>query len=806
MSTSDSITIHSLSDPSGKDFLRALLLTGRCIPFIGAGFTAGEQAFKEKVPSGDEFMTMMRKAINDSPTPDKPTPSSLDRYNFQQLADEYFREPIVPLDQIKTTLRDYFTQVPITSEAKKDFIRWDWEYLYTLNIDDAIERELNAIKVLPFTEFAQHKTTQFVYKLHGDAADAITAGTADAMKLVFGSADYVTSLITNRALISTLTNDIAERHLLFVGCSLSDELDILFSLAQSKFTVESATATNRVYITSRAPTDYESKKKLRSYGITEVLVVDYAEFYAFVASIDSPHSALKSPLDPYIYTYKKTTRPVQKAFLQYLLQTSWTAHEDPANLAISRDDLRMVAPLIAEPMVVLWGRRFSGRTTFLFAILALYANRKRYFIPSSAATSDTLLNTILRAKDALIAIDSGAMSYQQLQVIVRKLDQIRENNTTILLATSRASLSALGAHLANFALEVKDRMSAIETKKINAKLEPYGISKSWRSSVQNLNNIFALSESLVVGKLLKQQSRLHDNITRLHQQWAASSVGKLEFSVLFYLGTRQRIYSRYFRELAHAAGLSHLANSHFTDFAKQWEPFVELEDADPSSMRSERSMSVIVANANAWIHYSIGRLSVKLGASETASQIVQTFATMNKVEDKAFELLLFDNLNAIFAEELTELRASVIREVYERLAPILAGEPDYWLQRAKGSYYLSNDVPDLLVAVEFCEKSIVQRAAKTSTNAKLTKANLLGKICKVKKAPDDDDILRAIEAYVEAIGSRAENPLYIDELLRKSKTGKGYMSLVCRLGRMRAGLLPHKHEIDLIQSYITGQI
>lgn len=806
MSTADSISVYSLSDISGKDFLRGLLLTGRCIPFIGAGFTAGEQALNGKVPSGAEFMEMMRTAISNAPTLEKPSPSSLDRYSFQQLADEYFREQIVPLDQIKTTLRDHFTRVPITSEAKKDFIRWDWEYLYTLNIDDAIERELNAIKVLPFTEFAQHKTTQFVYKLHGDAADAITAGTSDAMKVVFGSADYITSLITNRSLISTLTNDIAERHLLFVGCSLTDELDILFALAQSKTAAVAPPATNRVYITARAPTDYESKKKLRSYGITEVLVVDYAEFYAFVASIDSPHQAVKSPLDPYTYSYKKAARQTPEAFLQYLLQTSWTAHEDPTDLAVSRDDLRRVSPLIAEPMVVLWGRRFSGRTTLLFAVLTLHANRKRYFIPSSAATSDSLLNTILRAKDALIAIDSGAMSYQQLQVIVRKLDQVRENNTTILLATNRASLSALGSVLTNCALEVHDRMSAVEAKKINTKLEPYGISKAWRPNVQNLNNIFSLSESLVVRKLLKQQSRLHDNITRLQQQWAASSVGKLEFSVLFYLGTRQRIYSRYFRELAQAAGLGHLANSHFSDFAKQWEPFVELEDADPSSMRSERSVKVIVANANAWIHYSIGRLSLKLGASETASQIVQTFATMNQVEDKAFELLLFDNLNAIFAEELTDLRASVIREVYERLAPLLAGAPDYWLQRAKGFYYLSNDVQDLLVAVEFCEKSIVQRAAKTSTNAKLTKANLLGKICKVKKNADDSDIVRAIEAYVEAIRSRSENPLYIDELLRKSKTGKGYMSLVCRMGLKRVGLLPHKYEIDLIQSYIAGQI
>ncbi len=805
MITADSPRVLHLSETTGKDFLRGLLLTGQCIPFVGAGFTAGEQAMGGLVPSSTKFMDMMREAINSSPTIDKPKASSLERYTFQQLAEEYFREPIVPLDKVKTTLRDYFTRVSISSEAKRDFIRWDWEYLYTLNIDDAIERELDAIKVLPFNDFAQHKTTQFVYKLHGDAGDAVTAGTHEALKLVFGSADYVSSLIKNRALISTLANDLAERHLLFVGCSLNDELDILFALAQIKATAGAATTTNRVYVTSNEPVDYESKKKLRQYGITEVLVVNYADFYAFVASIESPHSALNSPLDPYFYSNKKSSQRAKNAFLKYLLQTSWNTHEDCSELAIPRDVFKKVSDLLNEPMIILWGRRFSGRTTLLFEILSRHSNRKRYFVPSIAAASDVVLNAALRIKDALIGVDSGAMSYQQLQLVVRKLDQVRDNNTTIVLATSRASLSALGATLIDSALEVKDRMSASESSEINLKLEPYGLSKPWRSSAPHLENIFALSASSVVNTLLKQQSRLHDNITRLHHQWTVNSVGKLEFSVLFYMGTRQRIYSRYFRELAEAAGLKYLADSHFADFAKQWEPFIELEDADASSKRSERSMRVMVANSNAWIQYSIRQLSLKLGAVESASQIVRTFEVMNKVEDNAFELLLFDNLNSIFAENLSDLRVPVIRGVYEGLASILSSEPDYWLQRAKGLYYLSNDVSDLLVGVEYCEKSIVQRAGiKTSTNSKLTKANLLGKICKVKPHPDDMDVIRAIEAYVDAINSRAQNQLYIDELLRKSKTGKGYMTSVCSLARTRIALLPHKQDVDLIQSYIDG--
>ena len=221
-------------------------------------------------------------------------------------------------------------------------------------------------------------------------------------------------------------------------------------------------------------------------------------------------------------------------------------------------------------------------------------------------------------------------------------------------------------------------------------------------------------------------------------------------------------------------------------------------------MRSERSTNVIVANASAWIHYALHLIAKKLGPTETAAQIVRTFRVMNTIEEKAFELLLFDNLNLIFERDLS-FRSTVIREIYESLATYLANDPDYWLQRAKSIYYLSNNVDDLLVGAEYCEKSIVKKAVKTNTNAKLTKANLLGKICKIKKEPEDSDLISAIDAYITAIESRAENPVYIDDLLRKSKTGKGYMSLVCRLARKRASLLPQKHDIIFIETYASGR-
>ena len=85
-------------------------------------------------------------------------------------------------------------------------------------------------------------------------------------------------------------------------------------------------------------------------------------------------------------------------------------------------------------------------------------------------------------------------------------------------------------------------------------------------------------------------------------------------------------------------------------------------------------------------------------------------------------------------------------------------DPNYWLQRAKSIYYLSADENELRVAIAYCEKGIIERNAKTSVNANLTKANLLGKLCKVTNYREEEDIARAISSYAKAISQQPDNP------------------------------------------------
>lgn len=750
-------------------------------------------------------MAVMRDQIKAAPITEKPSDDELRKLEFQELADIYFRENIVPLEKIKASINSCFTKVDITDEAKQRFLSINWPYVYTLNIDDGIERAIDGVKVLPYKAFSRHSGRRYVYKLHGDAEDVLTAANREDLRVIFGRADYIKSLQKNEHFISSLTNDFCEKNVLFVGCSLNNELDISFALA-SVSSDERSAHTARIFVTSSVPSSYVEKKKLKSYGITDVVVTDYFTFYNFAASIAELQDPV--PLAIESFAYSDYANPFsQERFVSYLLQSGWKHNDNPYPVSIPRSTEDVLHQKIKDPLVAIWGRRFSGRTTLLHRVLSDSRTRRRFFIPSQTSMTDRIFNEIFKIKDALIAIDHGAAHYDQLRILAQRSDRLAENNTTVLLALPRAELNALGNGYVEEAVQVDSRLHHGEILELNKLLDPLGFQR-WTPGDSILDNVFTLGASSIATGILKIQSRLDERIDIIFSEGRARHEdrvsSKLEFSLLFYLAVRQRIYSFVHRTLAKKYGLAYMVDTHISEFARKWSPFIESETTDAVSRRAENSSSLLICNSYAWTQLALRRLSDRLGLEQTASFIVDLYISVREIDTEAFQLILFDSLNSIYrTRKLTEKDwgARVITTVYEKLAPHCAHQPDYWLQRAKGVYYLSNDERDIRIAIEYCEKGMIEKAEKTGINAKLTKANLLGKLCDITMFRSDEDLSKAIEAYVDAIGKRSENPAYIDELLNKNRHGKGYMHKVCQAASSRPALLPKRHEIRFIEDY-----
>jgi len=792
---------RNLIDSETQRFLKGILEPERCVPFLGAGFTAGERSRSGHVPSGTAWLKLMRSQVSDADSPEKPTATELAGYSFQELSDIYFREEIVPLSQIKDTINAHFTNVRISDRAKLDFLQLDWPYIYTLNIDDALENSIGAVKVLPYRAFARYQNRRYVYKLHGDAEDVLSAPSRDALNVIFGKGDYIKSLTHNHALLSDLTNDFAEKNLLFIGCSLADEIDISFALAG--LTPNGGPAqTARIYVTSSEPSDYSTKKKLRSYGITDVVVGDYSLFYALAKSLSGTRNPKRSLLQQFAYS----TLPVphtEVAVVRFMVQVGWKAEENPYLVSVERSAEPKIRRLLEGPMTILSGRRFAGKTTTIHRLLQQLRGRQRYFIGSSTLISDDLLNEILTINNSLVAIDAGALNSDQLSEIARKTDGLRANNTSVLVARNNSDYIMSDVGAPEMKIELPNIFNSEESRKVDLLVGPLGF-RRWNARAKILDNLFTMADSPIVKATIKSESTLRAKVDSLCQLGTNPDTVSLDFAVLYYLAVKSRMSSRVHRTVAQAWNLNFATDTLLDSFSRKWEPFIELGVADAATRRVANSSRQLISNSHAWVHFSVRKISTQLGIEKTSDYIASLYKTVREVDDRAHELILFDKLNAIYEPDSrkdSDWRARIIRVVYDNLRDVLLDDPNYWLQRAKSIYYLSTDEDELRLAIAYCEKGIIERSARTSVNATLTRANLLGKLCEVTDYREEEDVIRAILCYSKAIGQEADNPAYVAELLEKSRDGKGYMAGVYDVAESKASMLQYRKELQAVGAY-----
>ena len=66
-----------------------------------------------------------------------------------------------------------------------------------------------------------------LFKLHGDATEQRKYGES----LIFNKQEYIASLSKNKALLNYLSTDLTSNCPIYIGCSLADEIDLLYSVS-----------------------------------------------------------------------------------------------------------------------------------------------------------------------------------------------------------------------------------------------------------------------------------------------------------------------------------------------------------------------------------------------------------------------------------------------------------------------------------------------------------------------------------------------------------------------------------------------
>lgn len=171
------------------------------IPVVGSGISCGAKARTGKVPSGGEFKQFMIDSIIESMSATEEEKKHIMSMPFSQVCELYEDDSNIVLNKSREYLKNNFQNV-IINDYRKKFFEIEWPYVYTLNIDDAIEQNSQYKYVISSNREVNeeiYNENKCVIKLHGDIKEILTYSDSDCR--IFSSKEYAVSLTKKRVTI-----------------------------------------------------------------------------------------------------------------------------------------------------------------------------------------------------------------------------------------------------------------------------------------------------------------------------------------------------------------------------------------------------------------------------------------------------------------------------------------------------------------------------------------------------------------------------------------------------------------------------
>lgn len=648
------------------------------IPVIGSGFTRDCIARSGKVPSGEDYYNYMIAQIVDQ-NPDEMKVKELNNESFSSISSIYHK--MVQAEKQQSYLLNKFTNVKLEN-VKKNFLKIDWPYIYTLNIDDAIENNsefktvLYANRDIRNSIFEQEKC---VIKLHGDIKDILKY--EDSNCEIFDQKQYVVSIKKNVSLLKKLTHDYEYLNLLYIGCSLSDEIDLLFSTSMAN-----DNKNNRYYCSTQIPTLLQ-KTKLEAFGITHCIVFEsYDDIYEKMT--DAFHQSLCITPDELeqFSTYEfKTLGTGFELNCPYLFQGKSILNNSKIAIYPSFFVSRSVTDKIVENInskgtQIVVGRGCSGKTYVSYDIIRRVRDREVYAFRSKDRINNETLTLLLNKENCLTIFDSKVLSIKQIEEIILTTSErvVKSNSIIIIENKSNRDLSGLlvlmkmNEHLEDDEipqLEISNRFSKPKTDEINNYLvtSSLGVFSENKSIADNIINA---SNLLIQKNKFSQISPLTDNVRQV--------------SSLIVLATLGKVYA------SDAINLDLVEE--FEMQCKKAMPLIEKESTWVFEMSAANNSPLkYVVNAEYWLFNQLdilaksrkGREKIIEAYRYIIGKLIEINGKPDLMKGEKYapykDYILFDNIFQIFRSQGTK----IIRDIYQSLNDILATDPNYLHQRAK---------------------------------------------------------------------------------------------------------------------------
>lgn len=728
----------------------------RLIPVLGSGFSVGCKSKSGSVPSGRDMLQYMIETIESYLGSKSTTKQELEKKTFAQISTYYHK--LTPSEMRRKYIRDNFTGV-ILDTPQRDFVNTiEWLYIYTLNMDDAIERNSSYNQVVlsnKEVDIAALDDYRCTIKLHGDANNYLLY--KDDNSQIFDFKQYAQSITNNSSLLKKLKDDFTYNNLVFIGCSLDSEFDL--ATIDTYEATNSSARTSKYYCAVNEPDEFK-KIELEEYGITHVVLFDsYAGIYTEFLNAN----AISKEIDVAGIEYNCNV-PVAasvKEPIAYLLHG-----KNPFNIKkrliqfppffINRDiELVISEHLDKCPIHILYGPRVSGKTYVLLSFVRNIQNRKVYFFDSRERISASAFEVLIKQTNSLFLFDTHSLSKDQIYHLLYNSKTLKNNKNQVIFAVNTSDKdiisiinnSSKGFDIKGYSLDAK--FSSEEISDINLQLNKCEF-PNFNKKLTLIDNIITIEKTLITRSMFS-------NITP-----KSSSI--CDLVVLILLAVNEKLYT-----------------TDLSIFDVDMEGFSQVDKASPlisteSSLYFERdiqntSNTKIILNAKYWLFRFLGDYAETKSNHkiivEAYQHIVKVVIDQNKKKaySASMDYIKFDVINEIFLGK-SKGQLGLAKSIYEGLSSLLADNAHYYHQRAKCYLWQSgfhrDDLEDLNEALKYAkisqhnfkidyDKACNEKVAISLANVNFTIALIQARISDIL---DNQDIAlweQAIESIYNAI-------------------------------------------------------
>lgn len=802
------------------------------VPIVGAGLSCNVPTLRGKVPSGTTYKEHMLQALlkNSQFTPEEH--DQLKSEKFSTLCDYYEDDENVSAEERLSYLKENFFNAKFDAmDMRRKFFEIQWPYIYSLNIDDAIENssQYNTI-ILPNREFRDDLFTEerCLIKLHGDIREIVSYKQSDK---IFTSKEYALSLNKNTPLLNKLKNDYANQNILFVGCSLDDEVD-LKTLKDASVDFQLKDTLSKTIIFTKGVPGKLQKSKFKTYGITDVVCFEtFDSIYKFLYEVwEESTSIPNDELSNYCNVAMRTLKVSDKEKNQnYFFWGKSLFDPGKSELCypyyfISRDVTADIVKNISKNKLhLVYGNRISGKSYLLADLCRTIRDREVYLFDGRSRISDDSLNYLLGHTDSVALFDVGSIRREQFEKILLSARDINKNRNNFIICVNINDSDSLG--IIKWKLRLDTQLSDYIKKytiknKLSTDNEIPAINELLPAiNLPTYNNKRTLLDQLVyVEKILKKRGQYSNIKIKIDNE--------KQLALPIMLAVKEHLYS--------SDVVNFALDEEISVSVKRYAPFIErsetaLFEKDPSDLsRIKYSL-----NSKYWLQRELGTYARVEGCKESVAgayryiiQKILDFSGSNLFLRRRLSrnFIMFDVMNGTFLDEHGG-NLSIIVYIYTKLHEYLATDYHFLHQEAKCYMYYSYSLDDTESKKKYLNdakqlalvsKSMIENQNETSPNERLmisiahvqyTIATILSDLSRINEFTDEVLLKESIDAVYEALKSPYNDDDYLRE--RKQRASRGVVNFLkyftTNTGRMKEYPDYHQKVSDLVNIYLTGK-